>query len=320
MQCENPFIKGGHAFGCGWCMSCRYKKRKIWTTRILLEAAQHTDNAFLTLTYAPESLVWTLAQPQPFETAGPFRIPTLVPQHARDFLKRLRNALAPIRIRFFLVGEYGDLEERPHFHAIIFGMKTCALGKTLEIRGKPAADQCCAMCGMIHEQWGKGLVELSSLTEGRARYCAQYTVKKMTAPDDFRLLGRHPEFTRQSNRRGIGYDAMFEVASIFMSHKKYERQADVPAALEAGGKLMPIGRYLRRELRKMVGRDPNAPPETLNDLASSLQPLLETAEALQKNSGRTRAAIFKDLVVEAGATLRLSQAAKEKIFKPKRNL
>lgn len=287
---------------------------------MMLEAAQHSSNAYITLTYATPSL--TYVHPEYFLNYGPLRLATLVPKDAQDWLKRLRKLIYPLKIRFFLVGEYGDQMERPHYHAIIFGLEPCARGKTVRIRmtNTPDPMNCCAACRSLQETWPLGLIESQQVAEPAMRYVAGYTIKKMTNPDDFRLNGRYPEFTRQSNRPGLGYDAMFEVASVFMSHKKYERSADVPAALQHGKKILPLGRYLRRALRVMVGRDANAPRETIDEMAIQLQPMLEAAEAAQKGSGRTRSAIFKDLLFEAGKTQSLSQEKREHIFRQKRKL
>jgi hypothetical protein len=41
--------------------------------------------------------------------------------HFQKFMKRLRDRIKPLKIRFFHCGEYGDLTRRPHYHALIFG-------------------------------------------------------------------------------------------------------------------------------------------------------------------------------------------------------
>lgn len=80
----------------------------------------------------------------------------------------------------------------------------------------------------------------------------------MTALDDMRLRGRYPEFARMSLKPGIGSDAMWDVASKLLA--SLDQRADVPSALRQYGKLNPIGRYLRRRLRVLVGRDEAALP------------------------------------------------------------
>jgi hypothetical protein len=41
--------------------------------------------------------------------------------HFQKFMKRLRDRIKPLKIRFFHCGEYGDKTRRPHYHALIFG-------------------------------------------------------------------------------------------------------------------------------------------------------------------------------------------------------
>lgn len=57
MLCKNPYVSSaGRIFGCGQCMPCRFNKRRIWSHRIMLEAGQYKDNAFVTLSYADDYL------------------------------------------------------------------------------------------------------------------------------------------------------------------------------------------------------------------------------------------------------------------------
>lgn len=99
----------------------------------------------------------------------------------------------------------------------------------------------------------------------------------MTAKDDPRLLGRHPEFARMSLRPGIGADAMHEVASQLMKFNLDTSQADVPSALRHGHKELPLGRYLTRKLRTMIGKDEKAPQETIEKSQKELQHVREAA-------------------------------------------
>src|SRR6266568_2403959 len=124
MECSDP-LKGFVAPGGGWtsvraksnagvplnlscgkCLGCRLKKRDQWTIRQMHEASFHADNMFLTTTYAPAFL-------PPY---GSLRMADV-----SAFLKRLRFQIAPIRIRFFVKGEYGPTDWRAHYHFSVFG-------------------------------------------------------------------------------------------------------------------------------------------------------------------------------------------------------
>lgn len=222
--CRNPFMPshGSHAaYPCGQCMPCRVNKRRLWMSRMMLESYMHEDNCFVTLTYSPEKL----------PPGG-----TLVPKDTQDWLKRLRFDLGEKKIRYYLVGEYGDESERPHYHAAIFGI------------GPDRAD-------LINSTWGKGFTYVGDLTPHSAQYVAGYVTKKLTDKDDPRLKGRCPEFARMSRRPGIGATALGAIRDAVRTPSglaAIESTGDVPFIIQVGDKSYPIGRYLRSRLRKMI--------------------------------------------------------------------
>lgn len=97
----------------------------------------------------------------------------------------------------------------------------------------------------------------------------------MTRTDDMRLNGRWPEFSRMSLRPGIGHGMMHEVASTLMQFNLEHAEADVPVSLRHGKRLLPLGRYLRKTLRTMVGKEENAPEIVLELAKLELQDLLK---------------------------------------------
>lgn len=235
----------------------------------MLEATQYSDNAFVTLTYDEKSL----------PILAPSGLSSLMPEHLRNFLKRLRKKVSPVRIRFYACGEYGETTERPHYHAALFNLPTCERGRTLRRvgSGRPLWAECCSVCLMVGETWGLGDVDLGILETASAQYVAGYVTKKMTHRQHPWLKGREPEFARMSNRPGIGADAMFEVADTLMRFSLDTRAGDVPVTLRHGSRELPLGRYLRRRLRKMIGKEENTPAEVLAEIAEAMRPLRETA-------------------------------------------
>lgn len=240
----------------------------------MLESNLRTDNAFLTLTYSDENL------PRLDSSSGTMSnttaLPTLNPKHLQDWLKRFRKAIEPSRIRYYAVGEYGDETERPHYHVAVFGYPSCLRGGTKRkyaLSGPLQWSICCPTCRLVGETWGLGDVHLGNLVTESAQYLAGYVTKKMTSKYDDRLYGRHPEFARMSLRPGIGADFVHEVASSLLEFNLEESQADVPSALRHGSRLMPLGRYLRSRLRSTVGKSPNAPESTLQEIEAELYPL-----------------------------------------------
>lgn len=284
MLCRNPYMKGRQAFGCGQCRPCRVNKRRTWSARILLEAAQYKDNAFVTLTYDDENL------PEGGDVD---------PRDVQLFLKRLRH-LVDVPIRFFAVGEYGDESGRPHYHLALFNFPACRFGSTAERAGRPDASRCCAACGVVSKAWNKGLIQVGNLGTDSSQYLAGYVVKKMTAADDPRLDGKHPEFARMSRRPGLGVNAMHEVASQVM---RYELdQDDVPAAVRFGARVMPIGRHLRRKLRTMVGKDEKAPESTQSAVAQEVRDVYDAVEAdAARLPGSARRLIVRNRLIDAGS-------------------
>lgn len=202
----------------------------------MMECTQHVRSHFITLTYAPEHLPTECREVCACRVA-----PTLAPRDLQEWLKRLRFALAPARVRYYAVGEYGDKTWRPHYHIALFGLPVdLALGKHVDCK--------CVIC----QTWSLGLVHVGEVRMESAAYIAAYTVKKLTTVTDPRLGGRHPEFARMSLRPGIGHGAMKSFAEALLDKTTGEirlRDFDVPAVARSNGKLWPLGRYLRRVVR-----------------------------------------------------------------------
>lgn len=201
----------------------------------MLEAGLKADNAFLTLTYAKDPV-------------------SLEPLDHRRFMDALRKRVLPLQLRFYMVGEYGEKNDRPHFHYALFGYPSC---KGKDRKGKY---RCCSACDVLEEVWGKGLIKNLPLEIGSARYIARYVVKKMTRFDDPRLRSnQHPEFSRMSLKPGIGHGALKQVAHVIARYDLLTSEGDVPVTLRHGSTQWPLGRYLRKKLRKELGLNEKSP-------------------------------------------------------------
>ena len=91
---------------CGRCFECKVAKSTEWSNRIALEAMEHEENCFITLTYDNQYL--------PENNS-------LRRKDLQDFIKRLRRRYEDRKIRYFYCGEYGSKGLRPHYHMILFG-------------------------------------------------------------------------------------------------------------------------------------------------------------------------------------------------------
>lgn len=236
MLCKKPFMAGRIPFGCGQCMPCRVKLRRQKMWRQYLESLCHDECAFTTLTYSDDNL-----------PAGG----TLQPLDMSLFLKRLRKSLWPTRLRFFGVGEYGELSLRPHYHLTLFGVsgRTDVLSPN-NVRHWGAAQ-------FIDRAWGLGNTFTAEFNETTAQYVAGYTTKKMTSKSDPRLKGRHPEFARASNRPGLGADAMKVIADKLIATKSlnqlWKESGDAPHFVMLGKRKISLDRYLLGKLRAALG-------------------------------------------------------------------
>lgn len=218
MLCIRPFKPGrpGVEYGCGQCLPCRINRRRMWTARIVLEAARHEASGFITLTYSPEHL----------PKGG-----TLVPADLEQFRYRLRYVVGPFR--YYFIGEYGTQRNRPHYHGLLFGIV-------------PNND-------WLQSFWGKGRTHVGLLSVDSAAYCAGYVTKKMTRKDDERLQGRFPEFARMSRKPGIGAEGLASIVDWLHSRDGaayISRHGDVPHTVRFDGKIFPLGRYLVQRLRE----------------------------------------------------------------------
>lgn len=88
---------------CRQCWRCRENRVNDYVARALCEASVSEVVCTVSLTYAPRD---DLADK------------VLHPRHFQLFMKLLRRA--GHKVRYLVVGEYGDLKARAHFHAILF--------------------------------------------------------------------------------------------------------------------------------------------------------------------------------------------------------
>ncbi|WNK15038.1 MAG: replication initiator protein [Microvirus sp.] len=184
---------------CGQCIGCRTDKKLEWALRLHHESRSHADSIFVTLTYA-----------QPHLPRGG----TLVVSHGQCFMRRLRRLIHPHKVRFFLVGEYGDQNQRPHYHVILFGYWPA----DAKLEGERETGKFYSSV-LLSDAWGqKGFVEFSPASPATMKYVSHYAVKRITgdmAKEHYTRLtisGEFvqviPEFARMSTRPGIGHQFM----------------------------------------------------------------------------------------------------------------
>lgn len=169
---------------CGRCIGCRLERSRQWAVRCVHEAKTHEENCFVTLTFSPEHL----------PPGGSVSV-----RDAQLFMKRLRKAIEPQRVRFFLCGEYGEQLGRPHYHALLFGFRPH------DLRRWRMGDNPTYRSALLEQVWPFGQVEVGEVTFESAAYVARYITKKQTGDQAAaHYQGKHPEFIVMSRKPGIG--------------------------------------------------------------------------------------------------------------------
>lgn len=168
---------------CGQCIGCRLERSRQWAVRCVHEAKMHDQNCFLTLTYSNANL--------PADGS-------LQKSDMQKFFKRFRKKVAPLKLRYFYCGEYGDELQRPHYHAIIFGYDFPDK-KLLRSGTHPIYTS-----EILSDLWPFGICSIGSVTFESAAYVARYVTKKITGESAEEHYGsRTPEFVDMSRRPGV---------------------------------------------------------------------------------------------------------------------
>lgn len=181
-----------HSFACGQCIGCRLERSRQAAVRCVNEASLYEDNQFLTLTYSDE-----------FVPHG------LVYRDFVLFMKRYRKRFAPRMIRFFMCGEYGGLNGRPHFHACIFNHRFGDL-KLHSVSGNTRL----YTSAILSSLWKFGHASVGELNFESAAYVARYVCDKQEeGARKYELVDYEtgevsfvaPEFCQWSRDPGVGY-------------------------------------------------------------------------------------------------------------------
>jgi hypothetical protein len=210
---------------CGQCIGCRLDRSRQWAIRCLHEASLYNSNCFITLTYADEYI--------PYKNSLDKRAFQL-------FMKRLRKKYGN-KIRYYQCGEYGEITQRPHYHAIIFNFDFPDK-KLHKIQNKHRL----YTSASLEELWPYGYSLIGNVSFQSAAYVARYIMKKVTGPAAELHYGeRIPEYTTMSRRPGIGKawfdkykDDVYPTGAIVINGKEikppkyYDRQYEIIEEVE----------------------------------------------------------------------------------------
>ncbi|AXH75312.1 MAG: replication initiator protein [Microviridae sp.] len=216
---------------CGQCIGCRIDRSRAWAMRLMHEAQSWEQKCFITLTYDDENLPYGK---------------TLVKSHFQNFMKRLRKKHGGA-IKYFHCGEYGTLDNRPHYHAILYGVDFP--DRTLHSENHNG--NTLWKSETLSQLWGKGFCLIGNVSYQSAAYTARYILKKVTGerasdhyqsvdPETGEIISRTPEYITASNRPGIASDWI----------EKYHADAFPSDFLVVAGKKHPVPRFYLKRLER----------------------------------------------------------------------
>lgn len=187
-------ILGDIKLACGRCIGCRMDRAQEWSTRCMHEASLWKHNCFVTLTY------------------GEGKLPPNGSLEHRDFqlfLKRTRKSFDSM-VRYYMCGEYGPTNGRPHYHSCFFGLDF--LDRVYFKKSKSGFKM--YRSPTLEKLWGHGWCTVQDLTPETASYCTRYIMKKQLGhnsenaydlvDEDGVIIKRKPEYSAMSLKPGIG--------------------------------------------------------------------------------------------------------------------
>lgn len=209
-MCDSPFFVKDTPVPCGRCPPCKKRRVDEWVFRMLEEDKVSKQGNFVTLTYNTSNV-----------PISPHGLMTLDYTDVQLYLKRLRKAVFPARIKFYCAGEYGTQNRRPHYHIIFLS------SEPFETKH-------------FFECWNKGDVHIGKVSGESIAYCVKYIDKGKSVPEHSRD-DRKPEFSRMS--QGLGKSFLTDEVRRFY-HADLERLYVV----RPGGHRSALPRYYKRKL------------------------------------------------------------------------
>lgn len=197
---------------CGKCYECLRDKQQEWCFRLDQEKRYSDCSFFVTFTYQDEELIWADTEP------------CLYKRHMQLFFKLLRKYIAPGKIKYYCVGEYGDIGNRPHYHALIF------------YRGKL---DWFTISRKIQDCWQRGICQVLPV-QGAQGYVTKYILKfdsREHLVKPFSLISH-----------GLGIDYLSD--SMIAFHRKNL----VNFATKPGGYRIKLPRYYQDKIFSMYNR------------------------------------------------------------------
>lgn len=152
---------------CGRCPECKQARKRQWTFRCVAEARKHKHNYFLTITYDDLHIK---------DTNKP---------EAQNFVKYLRRL--GFHFKYYLVAEYGNQSNRPHYHMMMFSDQPVLDGKFWTGKGNNILYR----SSTLEKAWlNKGQILFGVLDTAGIRYTLGY-INAKTKYQSFSLMSKN---------------------------------------------------------------------------------------------------------------------------------
>lgn len=222
---------------------CEKNKRKEWFLRIMCETAYCDFSKFVTLTYSEENV--------PLVATDEGLLGTLNHEDYKDFVKRLRKNLGEIKIKYYMCGEYGETQSRPHYHVVMLFYGDIS---RIDLRVR------------IERAWRLGYVQIGTVTPRSVMYCLKY-MRKMNNINTNQQIKKPYQRVSQ----GLGLDFLKENENLIIENGYIAHNL----------KKYPVPRYFRKKSEKLDQKF----KETLSseDFASYEESLYENYAEKQKD-------------------------------------
>lgn len=203
---ETDYQKPAFELPCGHCLGCREDQAREWSNRLLMESKYHDSAYFLTLTYDDSCVPYVQFLDE--ETGEFFWHSNLSKRDGQLFVKRLRRAFPNDKIRYYLVGEYGDSTDRAHMHGIFFGLHL----SDLQFHGLSKTGHEQYTSEKLDSVWRNGYVTVEQANEHTFKYVCSYVTKKIGIYPNavYEVKGLQPPFATMSLKPGIGYQYLHD--------------------------------------------------------------------------------------------------------------
>lgn len=252
---------------CGMCIGCRMRRASDWALRCMHEASLWERNCFVTLTYARDAL-----PPDGSLCHRDFQL----------FMKRLRKLAS---VRFYMCGEYGPLNLRPHYHACLFNVDFLA---DRVPAGKSGSGMTFYESAQLSELWGHGKCSVQPLTRETAGYCARYIMKKQ-------LGSGNPFFSEEVDSDGVIHTRIAEYSAMSLKpgigarwFDRYKRDVYPHDFVIADGQKHRPPKYYDKLYKRVAGME-------LDEI--EYQRYLSGVEAAPDNTPERR--VVRDMVLRA---------------------